>query len=268
MRSTDPTRLSPWSLVPDFSIDQQRDCMQHILYNGGCASDLSAAVLKSLLCDGEFGPAADMDACIVEMHHQFVESNCLSHTASSHQCKEFTRGRLGMRTETRHPTFGMSYKHAHIKAFVHFAASKALLHQDTQFAKLRYLCISSLSVFISFCEACPLILQEWQRKYASQVGQRFLDCYSLLIADDRHRAGLPNYVPFFRDRPKVHALWHHVQHLLTSKMNVVTMLSCWQEEDLMGRIVRISKRCHPSTNALRTLQRWVLFIHTELIEAE
>jgi hypothetical protein len=266
MHTTEPGRLTPWALVPDWTMNQQRDCVQHILFNGGVGSDCAAACLKSLVYDNVFGDSSDLDSCMTEMHHQFVESNCLTVTAEGAECKAFTTGRLGMTARERQPSFGLSYKHSHIRAFCHFAATICLLHQDTQFKRLRYLCISSLSIFISHAECCGLMLTSPQRQYLNSVGQRFLDTYSLLIADDRRRRPLPNYIALFRARPKVHALWHHVQHLLSSRMNVVTIFSCWAEEDLMGRVVRISRRTHPATVARRTLQRWVLYLHAELIQ--
>ena len=254
---------SPWCTIPGWDIRLHRDCMQHVLYNGGVASDFTAGAFKFCIMSGLYGQGT-LEQQVQCLHDTFVVSH--SGSIDDHDAKPFTARRLGILTETSPPSFGLSYKHGHIKAFVHFCAEQcALIQPQTPVSQLIYKAAAAFSSWIRFLENCKPVLQNWQREFAYQKGREFLDPYSILIALDRHDRTLPNYRPLFRARPKVHVLWHQIEHLKSSSCNILLNWSCWQEEDFMGRVARIFKRCHPRTGALRTLQRYLLFLHADLL---
>ena len=132
---------------------------------------------------------------------------------------------------------------------------------------LRYVALSNLSGFILFLESAPPMLAEWQRAHAHKLGQCFLDAYTCLIAFDKADAasGSASYKPTWHARPKCHTVWHAVQHLASSRMNVLVLFSCWVEEDFMGHMSRIYRKCHARTACRRALQRYLVHVHSELL---
>jgi hypothetical protein len=263
LSSTPPAGRSPWTLLPDFDTMLHKDCVQHILYNGGIASDVSCAALKRLLFDGAFGRGT-MEERVVQMHRYFQSGR--SWSSDSHECKIFTLRRMNMHKPGAFPTWGLTYKHGHIKDFVHFSASVAGMFYMTgnRMQRLIVVCLTSLSGFIRHLEKAPAMLSERERLRAVDLGQSFLDSMSLLIRSDQIASHQPLYESLWRARPKMHNFWHTVQHLRHSSINVLVQWSCWQEEDFMGKIARIYRKVHAKVGAQRTLQRYLIYLHIVL----
>ena len=104
------------------------------------------------------------------------------------------------------------------------------------------------------------MLTEEQRATAFDLGQQFLNAYSVL-----RRCGIEQDVWCWGVRPKFHQLCHHIAHLERSRINVMWW-SCWMEEDLMGRSAKITRKVHASLAGLdRALERYITFLHTEFV---
>ena len=126
-------------------------------------------------------------------------------------------------------------------------------------------CLDCLSNLIRFSDNSPLMFSEWQRIDALKMGQGFLDAYTVFIASDFANKSSPGYSALWKARPKCHTLWHAIDHLRHSRQNVFRLWSCWQEEDLMGKVSKVCKRTHPNAGALRTLQRYFLALHVDYV---
>ena len=261
--STESDKRSPWLTIPDFSIEQQKDCLQHILYASGIGSDISAGTLKSLLLSGVYGDGELPDR-ITTLHEVYTDS---SFNTDGREARQFTIRRLGMTAKNKHPSWQAAYKHGHVKTFLHFAASESARRQRDVLEQLILTCVSSLSGFVKFLEFCAPVLDEWEREHAVVLGQKFLDTYTILLRLDFNRRGSLGYEALFKPRPKLHSLWHHVDCLRSSCINCIVMFSCWQEEDFMGKILRIARRVHMRRFAERCSFRYLLLRHSNMIKS-
>ena len=143
---------------------------------------------------------------------------------------------------------------------MHWAADLAKPHQDTDLGALRYVAVASLSEWVSLLDSLPLMLTEEQRATAFDLGQQFLNAYSVL-----HRCGIEQDVWCWGVRPKFHQLCHHIAHLERSRINVMWW-SCWMEEDFMGRSAKITRKVYASLAGLdRALERYITFLHTKFV---
>ena len=152
-----------------------------------------------------------------------------------------------------------------MKSFVHFSAAQQALRVTTTMDQLVFACLSALSSFIRYCESGPLVFSHAQRAQAYRYGATFLRTYTLLIKSDIDSRSDPSYVPLWKARPKCHSLWHTIDHMRFSCLNTVVLWSCWMEEDFMGKIGKICRRTHATTSAQRTLQRYNISLHVELL---
>jgi hypothetical protein len=93
--------------------------------------------------------------------------------------------------------------------------------------------------------------EAFQQHYA---GHLFLSLYTRL-ADRAYKSAESCY----KIRPKLHFIEHTLDHVLASHENPMTFHT-FMDEDFMGKIKRISRACHRSTLAQRTLQRYTVKI--------
>lgn len=74
------------------------------------------------------------------------------------------------------------------------------------------------------------------------------DCYSQLAARTHHEG-----FRLYRLRPKLRMFWE------LSRLDGVSLsplcMACWSDEDFIGRISRISRRCHGATATISTIRR-------------
>ena len=116
VRTTAPEDPTPWCQLPDFRKELSREDPQHLVYNGGVASDVSASVIKMVIDAGKFGPppaSAQIDAA----YTAFVHDNT---NKDRHWPKPWNVNRIRHRL-TSHPTFALGYKHGQVRDFLHFA---------------------------------------------------------------------------------------------------------------------------------------------------
>ena len=251
---------TPWCCYDQWRLELHRDDPQHILYNDGVASVVVGGAVRSMCLEGCFGPEP-IENQIRAAYEHYLDSE--QATWDSHMPKEWTVRRFKLGGNT-YPAVAGSYKHGHVRAFLHWCAHKTAQHVSTPGGRLRHLCVSSLSKFVLFLDKGEPMLKERDRQYAHFLGTSFLDAYSLLYAQNQVED-----VWLWGARPKAHQLDHIIQHLKISRINPLWQWSCWQEEDLMGKSAKITKRVHPSIAGLyRALQRYIVHLHAEYVKAK
>ena len=117
----------------------------------------------------------------------------------------------------------------------------------------------ALNFALSFLYNAALFLERDECRYVSARGMSFLQTYTAL-ARQMYDLGNWHLYPLF---PKIHAV-HHVWHGLHSdamscgfSMNPLTA-SCQQDEDVIGRVSRVSRRVNIRVTMQRTLERHLM----------
>lgn len=112
----------------------------------------------------------------------------------------------------------------------------------------------AMNSFFRSCYRSKLYLIADTAAQCVRNGTLFLNTYSWLASFclSRSRCRFPL-------RPKLHTLAHIVEQMQqqrsqTGKSFNPLMYNCEMDEDFIGRISRISRRCHDTTTALRTIQ--------------
>lgn len=118
---------------------------------------------------------------------------------------------------------------------------------------------ANMNLTLSFLYNAPLFLEHNECEYVYTKGMSFLQTYTSLAAE-MFNAGRWHLFPLF---PKIHAV-HHVwltirEDQLASRfaLNPLTA-SCQQDEDVIGRVSRVSRRVNIRQVTLRTLQRHLM----------
>ena len=130
--------------------------------------------------------------------------------------------------------------------------SQGLLHRAREGAR-------DLNAALSFLYNAPLWLDQEECKFVYSRGMNFLQTYSAL-AGDCFRQNKYHLYPLY---PKLHAV-HHVWLLISQDgdsvgyaMNPLTA-SCQQDEDIVGKVSRTSRRVNVRMVIQRTLQRYLM----------
>jgi hypothetical protein len=260
LRTTNEKDRSPWSFFEDFTLEASKDDPQHVLYNKGVASDCVAAVIKSLCEDGVYG-TGDLVSRINEAYVDFMQDDDAK-KRDSHTPKPFSIRRLAI-SDRRKPTVACGYKHGQIRTMLHWCAKKTSQYQDTPLKQLRHRVVGNLSAFVHHLDSAGAMLTNDERDIALKYGVDFFDSFTLL-----HELDVAHTLNLWTMRPKVHQLFHILDHLKISNVNPLYQWACWSEEDYMGKQSKIVKACHPSISGLhRALQRYVLYLHSDLLRS-
>lgn len=116
-----------------------------------------------------------------------------------------------------------------------------------------------MNAALSFLYNAPLFLEENECRYIADRGMFFIQAYTDL-AQRCFNLGRPHLFPLF---PKVHAA-HHCWHTLQSQADLhhyglnPLRAACQMDEDVIGRVSRVSRRVSIKTVARRTLERHLL----------
>ena len=130
--------------------------------------------------------------------------------------------------------------------------SQGLLHRAREGA-------SDLNAALSFLYNAPLWLEHEECKFVYNRGMNFLQAYSAL-ARDCFRQNKYHLYPLY---PKLHAV-HHVWLLISQDGDSVGYAmnplpaSCQQDEDIVGKVSRTSRRVNVRMVIQRTLQRYLM----------
>ena len=136
--------------------------------------------------------------------------------------------------------------------FIADACGNQALHPLSRKNGLIAACSRAMDRLLEKLEDEGLFTRPSQRSLLSGLGVVVVRSYMQLHVLSL-QAGLQRY----KLRPKFHMLVHMAEGLLLNSFNW-RWDACWMDEDIVGKVSRLSRRVHPMTCALRTLQRYML----------
>ena len=102
----------------------------------------------------------------------------------------------------------------------------------------------------------PLLMSIEASVSIGEALQLFFDSYQALA-----RQAIENRSCTYKVRPKLHYLAHLRRHVLATRLNP-RKLSCFLDEDFVGRIAAITRKCPRRGASRRVLQRFHLKLGT------
>jgi hypothetical protein len=117
----------------------------------------------------------------------------------------------------------------------------------------------ALNSTLSFLYGAPLFLDRNESLFVYTKGMSFLQVYTSL-ASEMFSSGRWYLYPLFPKIHAVHHVWHQVREdtlLYGFSMNPLTA-SCQQDEDVVGRVSRVSRRVNVRRVMRRTLERHLM----------
>ena len=135
------------------------------------------------------------------------------------------------------------------------------VHVDARIAKA-HTAVSNLNALFRFLYNSGAFLSTSEAQYCITAGQIFLRGYSDL-AQTCYNDGRPNLYPLM---PKIHSMDHVIlrMHLDVQRHGFSANpmgTACQQDEDLVGRVARVSRRVSIRAVVLRTFQRYLTGFH-------
>ena len=105
-----------------------------------------------------------------------------------------------------------------------------------------------------------IFLTSAEANEAHRLGMLYLNTYIFLA-----ELALRENKKFYKIRPKLH-LFHHIILDMQTRKSLRNPFndSCWADEDMIGRMMRITSKTHVVTSALRSLQRYLLQLPRKL----
>ena len=135
------------------------------------------------------------------------------------------------------------------------------IHIDARIGKA-YTAASNLNALFRFLYNSGAFLSTSEAQYCITAGQTFLRAYTAL-AQSCYNDGKPNLYPLM---PKIHSMDHVIirLHLDVQQHGFSANpmgTACQQDEDLVGRVSRVSRRVSIRAVVLRTFQRYLVGFH-------
>ena len=116
-------------------------------------------------------------------------------------------------------------------------------------------------MLLTLAKAKGCWLLDEERRKAGAAGQIMMETYGLLSA--RH-ADEPHGV-YYKIRPKCHALVHVVLDLLwLDPCPNFWSDCCWMDEDFIGKVCRLVRKCDPRKVLTCTCERYLSLLQSEL----
>ena len=159
------------------------------------------------------------------------------------------------RTSKDFPVLGSAVKAAHVKVMCSFVCMLMVqFAKDDVYSQMRATCAWSYSRMHEIFDDSGDWLQPSQAEEVYRVGRAFLQSWAFLAADaDSKKLAL------YKIRPKHHALDHILMDVRRYRLNI-RCLHVFGEEDFLGKLSRIGKRCHRRTASARILERYLLYL--------
>ena len=158
---------------------------------------------------------------------------------------------------TCYVTMSDQFKAGHVRSMVFWLADRLQrLPARTMQEKYALQCTVNLARH-EMSIRCGPVLPEHRRLAAAKSLQIFLQFYQALSFD-----ALANDRLAFKMRPKWHLLCHLQESLQFSNENI-KIFEVWSDEDHMGEVSRLFRRCHPMTMLKTGLQRHLVFLDQE-----
>ena len=163
-----------------------------------------------------------------------------------------TKSSLNRENRQSYPDLSSKFKAAHVKHMVHFMSDLTARFASTSFnGHLRATLFWALSKFITVLDVAGRWLTDQQIAEAQHAGMLFLKCYGKLA-----ERALARGVKLWKCKPKLHYMHHHILDLSNSWNPRYS--HAFLEEDFLGKVARLGRRCHRKSVSLRFLQRYIM----------
>ncbi|CAE7029550.1 unnamed protein product [Symbiodinium sp. CCMP2592] len=269
LATTGPHNPPPWDAVPPFF-----DHVAHVVEDKASFFTLDVLHIYHLGVGRDFGASALVVALGLYGRGSVPEAlddlnadlrRFLKSSGKSVHFRSLTRDLLGFSSETTFPV-GHWSKAMDTPILVAFAAW-VLQQRGGDGVLLHQVLISgsgAIELFMKTLLQASLWLDRRQATIAGRAGIQFLACYQ--------KAAQLSYdakICRFNMTPKLHCLHHISLSLLHAAARCGTCLNplsraTFQDEDLVGRVSRLSRRVSPRMLCLRTIQRYLLATRLEM----
>ncbi len=236
--------------IEGWSTETQFWDMMHNLYqgNGNDAAASGIVVLRNTKYYGA-GDDAQQFAGATKSLRDFCK-------ASHVRCgvPAFDKNMLNCGKNTVYPT--MSGKAAHVKVVLRWLSNEFYIASVLPETVLKHCAVlfHALAQFTHILAHAPLVLDQATADQACYYGLRYLVVYKYLaISAYQSRQRL------WKIRPKNHYIMHTCLEMKETLLNPFCW-TCFMDEDFMGKVKRLSQKCHRRTVSLRTIQRYRLLV--------
>lgn len=234
----------------------------HVFHQG-----IACVLVAALVCDSLERSIPDltlksMDQLLASDVYVHYKSWCRSKGHHATSCSfRFSTGRFGKETWATCPELGSVYKAAVVKSMIFWCAAYLREHQTAPNGRLRYLCMQQFATFQYLLDSNgPFFSRDMASKVVKAARDGLLLYQKLASLDRKRTDGRRTYKVI----PKFHSFLELSIYVEESLRNP-RFEHCYQDEDLMMEISRISSRTHPSTMELVTMRRYrallQFFIH-------
>jgi hypothetical protein len=163
--------------------------------------------------------------------------------------RKFTPGRLNRKAATNWPNLSVKASNGkRILWWLQGETANASIGGE-QIVVAAAACLHELVAFLGILDAEDLVLGVAAATRAQTHGHQFLSTFNHLCKLSQQQR---RYL--FHPIPKVHYLHHVIVDLTRSRLNPRHVAN-FMDEDFMGKVVKISRRCHRSTLSSTTLKR-------------
>jgi len=247
---------SPWCAVKSWTIHRNRNDGLHMLWLG-LAKDVSGQLLYDFarLMQARQPYLKDLDECLLKCW-AFCNVWCKSNGVDC-VFPVFTQRTISYASTGDYPCIEKTMKGSKSKWLfvwaVHFAIDVVSQGWDmSEYASIRAMMAWNLLQFVQLSDRAGLFFADEVAEVVHRHGDRFLRSYQYLAGQ-----ALASGVCAYKLRPKMHQFAHTVMEVLATKENWAKQ-ELFGAEDAIGKIKRVSLKCHRKTAPLRVAQRRAL----------
>lgn len=250
LANTPEDQRSPLVRLRGFDVALILPDLLHVCYLG-VGRDVCGSALEVMAQQEAWGPGAPNE-CLqlaLNLHKTWLSANRLG-TCS---LDDLTLQKLhsGDRTFPEFPGKGIDVKL--MLPWLAMEASRwASLRGDLE--KLLATTVWALVAFLAVLDAGGMFLTPEEQERAYQLGSRFMEGWVTL-----GKQALDNKLLLYKQRPKTH-LFHHLVIGCREDSANCRYWGCWDDEDYVGRLSRVTRKTHPRTLATSTVQRHLLML--------
>ena len=244
--------LSPFVEVPGFRLETAFGDIMHDFYMGPAGDAIANGLVEmqegGLIVDPSGAPFPSADdaysAVQADMRKWFRVQGVSSPAVS------ISQSTLNRTKKTEYPELSSKFKATHVKYMVFYMAdlTKRLCGNDVK-SKLRAALFWGMATFISVLDSSGRWLTPAQIQEAQSGGNMFLQCFAKLA-----ELAFANHMCLWKLRPKLHYVDHHI--MFTACGWNAKHFHAFLEEDFLGKLARLGRRCARKTLSMRFLQRY------------
>eukprot|EP00435_Cladocopium_sp_Y103_P011382 s2437_g3.t1 len=248
-----PGQLSPWSVVPGWTLESTTFDFMHNLYLG-TGRDLIGSTFKTLIRRGAYShlPFTDMDSILGFLQEEMV-NDCAQSGLYLPRKPTLTETSL---SDKDYCELSTKFKACHIKIMVFWVAKKTqeVADGNPQDIVLQVLatCCYSLQKVVTLLDSSGIILDGDTAREASDMLFLHIKSYAWLAAYFYNER-----VMVFRIRPKLHYIYHQAIQLREWRINI-GVFATFHDETFLGKIKAVATACHGKTMTHRVYERYLL----------